>query len=202
MHRLIIICFFSLGCVLVAGEFGTSEPIKGNVARIIDGDTFFIRDGKSLLSVRLAGIDAPERGQPFASQAHDALKEFLGKKDLLIHKAGVDSKDKKVLVSVTSDGINVNSEMVKQGWAWCVESNAPDAELTALEKEAQKAKRGVWADEAPVSPWAYRAQKKEEQAAAVPVQSKAPKTKSKSKKKPIEPQAESEFEEPAMEIVE
>ena len=100
--------------MLVAGETGSQEEIKGIVSRIVDGDTFFVRSGKSLISVRLSGIDAPERGQPFASQAHDALKEFLGRKDLVIHKSGVDPKDKKVLVNVKINGTNVNSEMVKK----------------------------------------------------------------------------------------
>ena len=201
MHRSIILSFLSLSCMLVAGETGSQEEIKGIVSRIVDGDTFFVRSGKSLISVRLSGIDAPERGQPFASQAHDALKEFLGRKDLVIHKSGVDPKDKKVLVNVKINGTNVNSEMVKEGWAWCVENDTPDSELTALEKEAREAKLGLWADESPVAPWTYRAQKKEEQAAA-PVQTKTPKAKIKSKKKPKEPQPDSEFEDPAMQTIE
>ena len=201
MHRSIILSFLSLSCMLVAGETGSQEEIKGSVTRIIDGDTFFVRSSKSLLRVRLAGIDAPERGQPFASQSHDALKEFLGQKDLLIQKSGVDPKDKKVLVTVEIKGTNVASEMVKEGWAWCVENDSPDAELTKLEKEAREAKRGLWADESPVAPWTYRAQKKEEQAAA-PVQTKTPKAKVKSKKKPKEPQPEPGFEDHAMETIE
>ncbi|HEY0983672.1 thermonuclease family protein [Schlesneria sp.] len=194
MHRLIILSFVSLSCGLVAAETTSPEEIKGSVTRVIDGDTFFIRDGKTLTSVRLAGIDAPERGQPFATQAHNALKEILARKDLVIRKVGSDPRDKKILVTVETDGTSVNAEMVQEGWAWCVEEGTPDTKLKELQKDAQDAHRGLWADESPVEPWTYRAQKKEGLAAAVPAQNKAPKAKSKPKKKPVEPQPENESE--------
>jgi len=42
-------------------------------------------------------------------------------------------------------------------WCWCYRKYAPgNTELESLEKEARDAKRGLWADPAPIPPWVYR----------------------------------------------
>ena len=56
-----------------------------------------------------------------------------------------------------TDGTNVNHELVKQGWCWWDRKYAPlDTELEHLEQSAREAKRGLWADAAPIPPWVYR----------------------------------------------
>ena len=53
--------------------------------------------------------------------------------------------------------INVNHELVKEGWCWWDRPHAPEsAILEALEAEARDASRGLWIDPSPVSPWAWR----------------------------------------------
>ena len=60
-----------------------------------------------------------------------------------------------------SDGTNVNQERVKQGWRWWYRKYAPlDAELEKLEKNARDAKKGLWADPAPIPPWVFRKAKR------------------------------------------
>lgn len=46
---------------------------KEKVTKIIDGDTF--ETGSRKNPVRLANIDAPEKGQPCSGKAKDALKQ-------------------------------------------------------------------------------------------------------------------------------
>jgi hypothetical protein len=50
----------------------------------------------------------------------------------------------------------LHEEVLKAGWAWVVPSRRSDAALVKLEDEARAAKRGLWADEAPVEPWRWR----------------------------------------------
>jgi len=61
--------------------FGDQEMAKRKetVTRVIDGDTFLTKSRKR--SVRLADVDAPERGRKGSSKATQALKKLIqGKK--------------------------------------------------------------------------------------------------------------------------
>jgi len=59
------------------------------------------------------------------------------------------------------DGMNLNRELVKQGWCWWYRKYAPlDAELEKLEKDAREAKKGLWIDPAPIPPWVFRKAKR------------------------------------------
>jgi hypothetical protein len=60
-----------------------------------------------------------------------------------------------------TDGVNLNQELVNQGWCWWYRKYAPtDAELEKLEKDAREAKKGLWVDPAPIPPWLYRKAKR------------------------------------------
>lgn len=51
-----------------------------------------------------------------------------------------------------SEGTHVNRTLVKDGWCWWYRAYAPgDTVLEGLEKEARKAKKGLWADPQPVA---------------------------------------------------
>jgi hypothetical protein len=48
--------------------------ISGKVVKIVDGDTLTILDASNEQhKIRLAGIDAPEKGQPFGTKARTVL---------------------------------------------------------------------------------------------------------------------------------
>ena len=51
-----------------------SYTLKGKAVRIVDGDTFDLLVDKTTHRIRLAGIDAPEKGQDFGT----ASKQLLG----------------------------------------------------------------------------------------------------------------------------
>jgi endonuclease YncB( thermonuclease family) len=56
------------------------------------------------------------------------------------------------------DEANVNQTLVKEGWCWCwcwcYRKNAPEnATLVRLETEAREARRGLWVELNPISPW-------------------------------------------------
>jgi nuclease-like protein len=56
------------------------------------------------------------------------------------------------------DGMNLNSELVKDGWCWWYRKYAPgDALLEGLEKkEAREARKGLWVDPAPLPQFLVR----------------------------------------------
>lgn len=53
---------------------------------------------------------------------------------------------------------NIELEMIVNGWAWVLERYAFDreAEYLAAQDDARKARRGIWADECPEAPWAFK----------------------------------------------
>jgi hypothetical protein len=58
---------------------------------------------------------------------------------------------------ILPDGRNLNHEIVRAGFAWWYRAYARgDGDLERLEREARDARRGLWADSAPVPPWEWR----------------------------------------------
>ena len=58
---------------------------------------------------------------------------------------------------ILPDGTNANHTLVKNGWCWWYRKYAPlNTELEQLEKSAREAKKGLWADPHPMSPWEWR----------------------------------------------
>jgi endonuclease YncB( thermonuclease family) len=73
--RFIYIIFILLLSLCII--FGIREWRRNVVIRIVDGDTFILRDGRQ---IRLLGIDAPEKGRCMADRAEVRLSQLvLGK---------------------------------------------------------------------------------------------------------------------------
>ena len=133
-----------------------AEIIEGKVVKIADGDTLtLLTSSNQQVKVRLAGIDTPERKQPFGNRAKQALANLAFQKQALIE---VEAKDRygRTVGVVFVDGLNVNAELVKQGMAWVYRKYTDDKRLYTLESEAKQAKRGLWLDENPIPPWEWR----------------------------------------------
>jgi endonuclease YncB( thermonuclease family) len=132
------------------------------VVAIADGDTLTMVDtGRRQHKVRLAGIDAPENGQPFGNQAKQSLAALAAGKVVIVEYHKRDKYGRlvgKVLVS----GADVNLEQVRRGLAWHYREYANEqtpADRTAYgvtEFAARTAGRGLWADRRPVPPWEWR----------------------------------------------
>jgi len=54
------------------------EPIRGRTIGIIDGDPIKVLIGeKQQIRLRLALVDAPEKGQPFGQRAKQAMRKLV-----------------------------------------------------------------------------------------------------------------------------
>jgi endonuclease YncB( thermonuclease family) len=59
--------------------------ITGRVVAVIDGDTIKILDADNTeYKVRLGGIDAPERGQPYSSASRKHLASLVAGKEVFV----------------------------------------------------------------------------------------------------------------------
>jgi endonuclease YncB( thermonuclease family) len=131
------------------------------VVSVHDGDTLTALDaGNVQHKVRLAGIDAPEIGQPFGTASRDGLRALVLRKSATIHG---DERDRygRVVARLEIEGRDVNRQMVLDGMAWHFKRYSDDASLAAAECEAREARRGLWGDREPVPPWKWRATEKQ-----------------------------------------
>ena len=155
----------ALGTLLLAAaliaSFATASKtgtppfhFSGEVTQVVDGDTLKV-DGK--ISVRLAEIDAPERDQPFGSEATRALAQLTAKRSARFEVVDVDRYGRYVAHVYVGD-VLVNREMVRGGFAWAYTRYVRDLDVIDLEREARRQRLGLWAlpetDREP--PWIWR----------------------------------------------
>jgi endonuclease YncB( thermonuclease family) len=146
-------------CVLLGSGIGLPPDLMGSApreqdwsalgaeVRVVDGDTLRLGDR----TVRLARIDAPERGQGCAdptgrafdcgAAAAEALSRLVDGRSVLCIVAGRD-RFGRGLGQCSAGGAPLNAGLVAAGWAL---AEADDAPLRGIEAEARQAARGLWA---------------------------------------------------------
>ena len=129
------------------------------VIGIADGDTLTARcdtpTGTENLRVRLAEIDAPEKGQAFGNRSRQHLADVCFKKQAVVKQQTTDRYGRTV-ARVECDGADANAEQVRSGMAWVFDKYVTDRILYAVQDDARTARRGLWADSHPVPPWEWR----------------------------------------------
>ena len=117
-----------------------------------------IRQTSTSNTVRLEGIDAPELGQAHGKPAKASLAALVAKRTVHLAVTGKDRYGR-TLARVNVGGADACVSMVRQGMAWHFTKYSQAADLAAAEAGARKAKRGLWADKAPIAPWDWRKRK-------------------------------------------
>jgi len=70
----------ALNLLLSFPPFAIADAIEGTVAKIAGGDTITVLDSKKVQHrVRIAGIDAPEKGQPFGNASRKRMSELVAR---------------------------------------------------------------------------------------------------------------------------
>jgi endonuclease YncB( thermonuclease family) len=135
----------------------SASEITGSVVSVIDGDTIEVLHNSKAERIRLSGIDCPEKGQAYGKRAKQAASDHAFGKDVTIQTHGHDKYKRTLGDVILSDGMNLNQELVKQGWCWWYRKYAPgDTVLEGLERDAREGRKGLWADPQPVPPWEWR----------------------------------------------
>ena len=134
----------------------------GKVIRIADGDTVTVLDlSKVQHKVRLTGIDAPEKKQPFGNRSKQSLSDMVFSKTVTVE---TDKRDRygRELGKVLINGMDVNREQIRRGMAWHYKAyqrdqSADDRRTYAgTENKAKEQRRGLWVDSDPLPPWEWR----------------------------------------------
>lgn len=148
-------------------NFGWAEDISGHVIAVSDGDTITVFDAdQRRVTVRLAGIDAPEKLQDFGPQAKQELTQLCLDKPT---QAEVRTTDRygRTVARVRCNEVDVATAMLERGMAWHFSRYAStqpmqEAKSDRLAQERAKDGRiGLWGLPEPMAPWDWRARQRD-----------------------------------------
>lgn len=151
--------FLALACVVLLPSCRGREgraPFEARVVGVSDGDSITVLDGTTRVKVRLKGIDCPERRQPFGARAKQLTSELAFGKTVTVRPFGKDRYGRVLGEVVLPDGRVLNEELVAAGMAWHYTRYSKDRTLARLERQARRARVGVWSEARPVAPWEFR----------------------------------------------
>jgi endonuclease YncB( thermonuclease family) len=114
------------------------------------------------IKVRLAEIDTPERGQPWASRAKQALSDKVFGEEIEVRVVTVDRYGRTVGHVWIGDR-HINREMIREGHAWVYRQYLEDKTMLDDEAIARESKVGLWGlpESQRVPPWDWRRGKRE-----------------------------------------
>jgi endonuclease YncB( thermonuclease family) len=152
---------FAIGLGLAVPAWA-DEPLHGQVIGVVGGDIITLVDARQREhQLRLAFIDAPVPGQPFADEAQTALSAMVLGRPVTAQIRGRDQDGIAVVEVVEPHGHVVNLELVRRGLAWRDYFDAqaqPDREqYQAALSEAQRVRQGLWSQDRVEAPRDFRA---------------------------------------------
>ena len=153
--------FLAISLIFIA-VFAHAETLTGKVVGVMDGDTIEVLDSnKTTHRIRLGGIDAPEKAQPFGARSKQHLSDQVFGKEVEVQSNKTD-KYGRTVGKVIVGGKDANLEQVRAGLAWHYkeyqkeQSVADRVAYDTAETSARNQKSGLWIDARPMAPWQWR----------------------------------------------
>lgn len=167
--------FFTFGLLitlLFSSVLVQAKDYLYKVIKVQDGDTFIATDGNIKFRVRLAAMDAPEKGQPYSKIATYRLGEMVQDKEVEITPVS-DGLDRysRVLGFVKAGGKDIALSLIEQGLATYYRPTCKDypadkkkynydpRPYIEAENRAKKEKLNIWKKSDLVFPCKYRRMK-------------------------------------------
>jgi len=147
---------------MVLRDAHARDSFVAKVKRIVDGDTVIVigRSGREE-RIRLSGIDAPERSQPWGEASTRELRRQTAGRDVVVEWSKRDRYGR-VVGKLLRDGKDINLHQVETGAAWWyrkyAKEQSPDDRhrYESAEESARDAGKGLWSSPNPISPWEWR----------------------------------------------
>ena len=148
-----------------------ADTLTGTVVSVTDGDTITVLDAHhEQHKIRVAGIDAPEKSQPFGQRSKESLSAMVFGKEVDVHWHKQDRYGRiigKVWVQPVGcpscpKTLDAGLAQLTVGLAWWYEKYAKEqspedaGRYEFAEHEARAKRAGLWADGHPVPPWEWR----------------------------------------------
>jgi endonuclease YncB( thermonuclease family) len=157
--------------LVLTNQAVVADTLSGRVVAVADGDTVTVLDAKRQQhKIRLGGIDAPEKAQPFGQRSKENLSRLVFNKDVRVEW---DKRDKyrrivgKVWVQPADCPqcpmtLDAGHAQITVGLAWwyqryAKEQSPSDRGAYEFSEQEARAKRvGLWSEPDPIPPWEWR----------------------------------------------
>ena len=154
--------------ILALPALVSADIISGRVVGVADGDTITVLDNTNAQhKIRLAGIDAPEKKQPFGNVSKKSLSDMVYGRYVDVDWQKQDQYGR-VVGKVLVNGADVNLEQVHRGMAWFYRKYQNELVVEdrlayhQAEEYAQNNAVGLWLDAEVIAPWDFRKRKKQQ----------------------------------------
>jgi micrococcal nuclease len=144
----------TLALMLILFLSGWSQTYNGSIIRVIDGDTFVFQTEDGAFTVRMRGIDSPEKDQLYSKESAEFLQRYLNIEATFV-RTGMD-RYQRTLGTLYVDSIDINLLSVKSGCSWHFKRYSNDPEYAEAEEYARINKIGLWSLDNPIPPWEWR----------------------------------------------
>jgi endonuclease YncB( thermonuclease family) len=148
--------------LLVIYDVAGATTVTGRVVGVSDGDTLTVIDRSNQQHrIRLNGIDAPEKAQPFGNVSKQNMARLTFGREIVADCPKVDRYGREVCLVRVND-VDVALAQIEAGLAWWYRRYAKEQNLSdrqvyeQVEGAARTAGRGLWSDPVPVPPWEWR----------------------------------------------
>ncbi len=177
----VVVRLLALALAVISGsaaaQVATGDGLRWRAVAVVDGDTLLVlplppAPPRAPHRLRLAGLDAPERCQPWGEQARAALHQRLAGRELVLTVLGRDIHDRLLArVAVAGAGAagerngdasrasveldDVGAWLVREGHAWSGAGDGRGA-YRAQQRAAQAEHRGLHAAGDAITPREFR----------------------------------------------
>lgn len=152
---------FKLILIILITTFTYSQTtLTAKVVGIKDGDTVVVLDSlNNQITLRLAGVDCPEKSQPFGTKAKQFTSDQIYLKTIKYVVTDTDRYGRSIaMIYYDEDNKYLSAEIIKAGMGWHYKRYSTSKELALLEDNAKKNKIGLWIDNNPTEPSEWRKQ--------------------------------------------
>lgn len=162
VHLGLIITLMIAICHCSARHLWASSPAGGircTVKYVLDGDSFLAEIDSKPVNVRLWGIDAPEKQQPYARFSKNSLKRLIGQQLVRLQPVEYDRYGRMVAMVFSDKGVNINQKQIENGAAWVHRYYCHQTICEVwktLELQAQQNGLGLFQEKNPTRPWVWK----------------------------------------------
>ena len=146
LGRVVVACALALLAQITAPPALAADPqpvLTGTVTKVVDADTIDVQLTSGPIRIRLYGIDAPERSQPWGSEATEFLSGKILNQTVELEPLQQDRYERMIAIVHKGD-VNVNTELVRLGHAWAFRKYLKRADTDYCNFEAE-ARTGIGA---------------------------------------------------------